>query len=233
MSHEEGRPEEMGVLGSSILRTTRLSVVFSTLRVPSSLLLPEREGIKAPTPPTPNRLSRTVVSVAPPPPLPFRRHASDLLAPVSEEAHAHPRLSESHGEGVEGDVRDRHLPRAAGGPPGAARRGHLVGSGGGAALVRPLLSWVRQGEKRRRRAETPSDSDCIKPNPVCAVIELTGLRASSPLCRTGCTHRAGSLAAGAGGPKRPSASQSARHVAVWRLTLHFTPILQHNQCLSA
>lgn len=44
-------------------------------------------------------------------------HISDLQAPVSEEAFGHSRLSESHCEGVEGDICDGHLPRTDDGSP--------------------------------------------------------------------------------------------------------------------
>ena len=73
--------------------------------------------------------SHTVIKPVPPSsphsadpanPLPLHR-VSDLQAPVSEEAFGHSRLSESHCEGVEGDVCYCHLSRTNDGSPDVVR----------------------------------------------------------------------------------------------------------------
>lgn len=74
---------------------------------------------------------------------------SDFQAPVSEEAFGHSWLSESHCEGVQGDVCDSYFSRTYDGSPDIFWCAALVWSRGAPAVC-PLMSWLRQGHRGRK-----------------------------------------------------------------------------------
>lgn len=90
---------------------------------------------------------------SPPPHLPDIITASDLQATVSEEAFGHAGLSECHCEGVEGDVRDGHLRRAARRPPR-----HLANDVVSIAVV--ASGFFRRGDLVRFASRVPLTS-CV------------------------------------------------------------------------